>query len=498
MSDNNNRGTWKNNTTFILAAIGSAVGLGNAWRFPGVAYQNGGGAFLIPYIIALIFTGIPVLTMEVALGKKRRGGAPKVFAELGKKYEFIGWFQTLVAVVISFYYAVIFAWVLVYTAMSFKSPWEQGDAKAIFFGDVLHCSSGITDFSGSVNPTLAVGVILAWALVWLCIRKGVKSVGGVVKYTVTLSVIFLLILIARAATLPGAVDGLRHLVTPDWGALANIKVWGAAFGQVFFSLSLAAGVMTAYGSYLPEDENTPRDCAIIGFSDLLISMIAGVAAFATLGYLAHTSGTPIDKLDIGGIMLTFVTYPTALAEMPGGHISVVFFSLCFFLVLLTLAIDSVFSMTEALTVGLCDKFGFAKSKITGGVCVLSCLVSFLFITTPGAFWVDLIDRIVGNYFMIAMAIIEVVCVGWLARNIIEELNEKTGCGKLRIFSLKYVCPVVFTFIFAGFVAEDILVPYGGFPKPVIIGAEILVTAAMCCATALLTRKSGTAKDNDNS
>ena len=357
------RQQWSSRQTFIMAAIGSAVGLGNAWRFPGIAYQNGGGAFLIPYFVALLTAGIPLLALELSIGKRFQSGAPGALAKLNKKFEWIGWWGVVTAFCICAYYSVVLAWVIDYVGLSFRSPWMEKAAADVFTGDVLQVSSGMFDLGG-FSPIVVIALVIGWFCMWYCIRHGVTSVGKIVKYTVILPVILLVILIARAVTLPGAMDGLSYYLTPDWSKLLDVNVWAAAYGQIFFSLSILFSIMIAYGSYLSKDAEVTKDAMIIGFADAAISFLSGFAAFGTLGYLAQISGVAISDMSHTGIMLAFVTYPEALGQMPGGSLGVILFSLVFFLMLFTLAIDSAFSIMEAIITAVVDKFGWNKEKPT--------------------------------------------------------------------------------------------------------------------------------------
>ena len=189
------RQQWSSRQTFIMAAIGSAVGLGNAWRFPGIAYQNGGGAFLIPYFVALLTAGIPLLALELSIGKRFQSGAPGALAKLNKKFEWIGWWGVVTAFCICAYYSVVLAWVIDYVGLSFRSPWMEKAAADVFTGDVLQVSSGMFDLGG-FSPIVVIALVIGWFCMWYCIRHGVTSVGKIVKYTVILPVILLGILIS--------------------------------------------------------------------------------------------------------------------------------------------------------------------------------------------------------------------------------------------------------------------------------------------------------------
>ena len=244
------REQWNNKLGFLLAAIGSAVGLGNIWRFPYVAGTNGGGAFLIPYFFAIVTAGIPILILEYTMGKTYHGGAPVTLARMNKKFEILGWFQTMVAFVISTYYVAIIVWTLKYLQFSLTLEW--GDDPTGFFLNFLGATDSASNLGG-IQMNLLFPFLIVWAIVAFIMYKGVRR-GIEVVCRVTLPILMLLIvlLVIRGITLPGAVDGLNYLFQPDWSALKKPGVWVAAYGQIFFSLSIGFAIMVSYASYLPK------------------------------------------------------------------------------------------------------------------------------------------------------------------------------------------------------------------------------------------------------
>ena len=459
------RQQWSSRSTFIMAAIGSTVGLGNVWRFPGIAYANGGGDFLIPYVIALLTAGIPLLALELSIGKKYQCGAPSAFAKMNKKFEWMGWWGVGIAFLICTYYSVVVAWVIHYVALSFTSPWIEKSTADIFTDDVIHISSGMFDIGG-FNPIVVLALIFAWVSIWYCIHQGITAVGKVVKYTVILSVILIIFLIIRAITLPGAMDGLRYYLVPEWSVLLDINVWAAAYGQIFFSLSILFSIMVAYGSYLNRDAEVTKDVMIIGFAVAGISFLSGFAAFGTLGYLAQVSGVSISEIEHTGIMLAFVTYPETLAQMPGGRFMVILFSLVFFVVLFTLAIDSAFSIVEAVMTAVVDKFGWNKEKTAIIICILGFLTSLIFSTRAGVYWLDIVDHFVNDFNLIVIGFFECLAFGWIfgADQIRDYLNSNTSFkyGKWWNICIKFICPAVFLFISVTYLITNIKNPYDGY------------------------------------
>jgi NSS family neurotransmitter:Na+ symporter len=235
------REQWGSRTGFILAAVGSAVGLGNIWRFPYVAYENGGGAFVVPYLVALLTAGIPVLVLEYTIGHRAHGSAPLSYRRLSRRGEWIGWWQTAVAFVISTYYAVVIAWAAAYTWFAVSQRWGD-DPDAFFFETYL----GATDAGtlGSFRPLVLVPLLLVWLVTIAVGLRGVqKGIERANRIFIPLLVGMFLLLVVRSVTLPGATTGLETLFTPDWSRIADGDVWVAAYGQIFFSLSIAFAIM---------------------------------------------------------------------------------------------------------------------------------------------------------------------------------------------------------------------------------------------------------------
>ncbi|MCK5529324.1 MAG: sodium-dependent transporter, partial [Kiritimatiellae bacterium] len=280
------RGVWNSRTAFILAAIGSAVGLGNLWAFPYKLYAYGGGAFLIPYFIAMLVIGIPLLIMEFSIGQWSRQSPPGAFAAISQRYKFVGWWLTILAFIIITYYTVILGYCVLFLIQSIQGmfsgslPWEGSTeiARDHFFKQTLAYADGFK-LSGMRWPVLGA-MALSWTMIYLCLFRGVNWVSKVVLITVPLPWIMLIILTIRGLTLDGAITGLHFYLEPHWGKLAEVDTWRFAFGQVFFSMSLGFAVMISYASFLPKRSDINNNALIIGLGDLATSFIAGIAIFA--------------------------------------------------------------------------------------------------------------------------------------------------------------------------------------------------------------------------
>ncbi|HEX41402.1 MAG TPA: sodium-dependent transporter, partial [Phycisphaerales bacterium] len=251
------RETWGSRGAFVLAAIGSAVGLGNLWGFPYKLYSNGGGAFLIPYIVALFLVGLPLMILEFSVGHFTQRAAPDAFKRAHGRFEVAGWWGIILAFVIITYYPVILAYCfsfLWYSVVGIltggKLPWAgQGiegvqNAKDFFFVKYLGMQPGPA--LGPIRMNLVWPLAFTWVIMYLCICRGVKLVGRIVWLTVPLPWLMLAVLAVRGMTLEGSMQGLIYYLDPVWSELAKPNTWRYAFGQVFFSLSLAYGVMITY------------------------------------------------------------------------------------------------------------------------------------------------------------------------------------------------------------------------------------------------------------
>ncbi|KPJ58811.1 MAG: transporter [Planctomycetes bacterium DG_23] len=401
------RDRWFSRASFVTAAIGSAVGLGNVWRFPFVAYKYGGGAFLIPYFVALITAGIPLMILEYGLGQMMQCGAPEALRKVKKRWEWVGWWALGVGSVISFYYAVVMAWCWNYLYYSFTVAWKD-DAGGFFNEQVLQKSAGPGELGGLVWPVV-FALALTWLIIYFCIFKGVRIVGKVVMVTVPLPVILLGVLLVRGVTLPGAFEGLGFYLTPDFSALMDHEVWLAAYGQIFFSLSLGFGIMIAYASYEAQTADVTNNAFITSLANCGTSYFAGFAVFSTLGYLAYMLNQPVSEVIEKGPTLAFVTYPLAISLLPK---AVQIFGVIFFITLLTLGIDSAFSIVEAVVTGIRDKWEVPRKKIVFGFCVVAFLAGLLFCTRAGLYWLDIMDEWMTRFGLACVGLLECVIIGW--------------------------------------------------------------------------------------
>ena len=427
------RERWSSRPAFIMAAIGSAIGLGNVWRFPSICFKYGGGAFLIPWLVGLVILGIPWFIIEMGMGHWIQGGGPKCLRSVGKKWEWVGWLPVLSGFMITTYYCVIIAWSLCYMVYSCGMTWGTGTAAAQtvkpFFQDTF---LGLTEgpgILGRFNLPIIAGLVVTWVAIFFILIKGPKRVGKVAIYTVTIPWICLIILAIRGLTLPGAIEGLNYYLTPDFSSLLDGEVWFGAFSQIAFTLSLGQGVMFAYGSYLPKKSDVSNNVMITSFANCGTSFFAGFAIFSTLGFLAQSLGVIVPEAVSSGHALAFVTLPMAISMMP---VLPQLIGIVLFLCLFTLGIDSAFALIEGVSTALTDKFKISRKKVLCILCGVSFLTGvFVFSRGGGLHWLDLIDRSVSFYGLLISGLFVCVAVGWTHTSKKGRFFSRFGASKLR-------------------------------------------------------------------
>jgi NSS family neurotransmitter:Na+ symporter len=465
---NKPREQWKSQTGFMLAAIGSAVGLGNIWRFSYIAYKNGGGAFLIPYLIALLTAGIPLLILEIGIGHERIGSAPLAYHKIKPKWEWLGWWAVIFVMFgIELYYTAIISWCANYFVMSFNLAWGE-DPNSFFFKEFLQLSTGPAEV-GSLRLPVVVGLAVVWLTNWAIVYRGVQK--GIEKASVIfmpLLLVLTLVLVWWSVTLPGAVEGIKAYTTPDFTRIKDLEVWRDAYSQIFFTLSLGFGIMIAYASYLPEKANITRNALVTGFSNSGYELLAGFAVFSVLGFMASVEGKPISEVVTQSIGLAFVAYPKALGMIPGGNILGAVFFLCLFIAGMTSSI----SIIEAFTSAYVDKFGVGRERLVSIVCGAGFAGSLLFATRGGLFWLDIVDHFITHYGLVVVGMAECLIVAWIFKTSVlrEHINVissvKLGPGWEGL--IKFFLPGLLVFMVAGDLYLEFKAPYEGYSWSAIV------------------------------
>lgn len=473
------RPQWRSQIGFIFAALGSAIGLGNIWRFSYLCYKNGGGAFLIPYVIALLLVGIPLMILEFGIGHKMRGSAPMAFAKVNKSWEWCGWWAVNCAMFgIMMYYSVIIAWCLNYVFFSFDLSWGA-DANHFFFNEFLQVTSA-PDKLGDIRIPIILSLSAVWFISWLIVFFGVqKGVERANKIFMPVLFVLTLILVVWSVNLKGAHLGLKVYLKPDFALLRKPQIWGEAFSQIFFTLSLAFGIMITYASYLPRKVNIVKNAIVISAGNCLYSIIAGFAVFGTLGYMSQATGKPVTEVVKESIGLAFVAYPQAISLMPA---FANLFGILFFSTLVIAGLSSAISLVEAFTCALVDKFHYRRKVVVTVICTIGFFGSMIFTAKSGIYWVDIVDHFITNYGLVLVGILECVLIGWIfkSKRLREHINHagNTTLSKLWDISIKFVTPGILIILLINGFMKEISAPYGDYPwlSLVLIGRDWLIVA----------------------
>ena len=463
------REQWKSRMGFLMAAVGSAIGLGNIWRFSYMCYENGGGAFLIPYFVALATAGIPLLILEYGLGHRMQGSAPVSFRKVGPGWEMLGWWPVVFVMFgIELYYCVIVSWCVNYFRYSFNLSWGA-DTNTFFFEKFLGMSEAAWP-PGSPQMAILAGLAIVWILNWLICYRGIQS--GIER-ACTLFIPFLFVLVAvlvvRGLMLPGAVEGIKWYLKPDFAVLLRPQVWMAAYQQIFFTLSIGFGIMIAYASYLPRESDISANATITGLVNCGFSFVAGFAVFSTLGYMAHTSGKPFEEVVVQKIGLAFVAYPEAISAIP---VLANIIGMVFFLLLILAGLSSSISIIEAFASAIMDKYAVGRRKTISALCVLGFLGGVIFTTRSGIVWLDIVDHFLTQYGLVIVGLLECIVIGWLygARKLREHANRTSNfsIGRGWEFCIKILTPAILCIIIATSIYDDVSKSYGGYSRVAVL------------------------------
>ncbi len=451
---------------FILSAIGSAVGLGNIWRFPYVAYEGGGGAFLIPYLCALLTAGIPLLFLDYAIGHRFRGSAPLAFRRLNRRAEALGWWQVLICVIIALYYAVIIAWSSMYTFFSATLAWGKGKEQEFFFETYLRngdVADGLSfDFVGGVT----IPAMVVWAVVIAIMALGVaKGIGRANLIFMPLLTVMFVVLVVQSLFLPGAMDGLSAFFTPDFEMLKDPAVWASAYGHIFFSLSVAFGIMVTYSSYLKRKTDLTGSGLVVGFANSSFEILAGIGVFAALGFMAQAAGSQVSEVATSGIGLAFIAFPTIVSNAAGGQI----IGVLFFGSLVFAGITSMISILEVIVAALQDKLGWRRVPTVLIVTIPLAVISILlFTTTTGITMLDTADAFVNSFGIMLVALVTVIVVA-VAYNklpvLARHLNRRSSfhVGTTWRVLVGGVVPVMLGYMLINEFVAKLTEPYEGYP-----------------------------------
>ena len=433
----NKRSSFTGKLGFVLAAAGSAVGLGNIWRFPYLAAKYGGGMFLLTYIVLAVTFGFTLMVAEISLGRKTQLSAISAFSKLDKRFSFLGYLASIVPVIILPYYSVIGGWVTKYLYV-FASGGMQDAVKDDYFTNFI---------STPAEPVgwFLIFMALTAIIVLLGVEKGVEKVSKVMMPVLVVLTLFVAI---YAMFMPGAMEGVKYYLTPDFSKFSATTVL-AAMGQVFYSMSVMMAIMIAYGSFLDDSSNIARDGIIIAFSDLAVSLLSGIVMFTTM----YGTGLQDMLATKSGPGLAFGVYPTAIVNLSKSGVFNAIFAFVFYFCLCTLAIDSAFSLVEGISTAFSDKFGTDKKKTTITLCVIAGVISLVYTTGAGLAVLDIVDNWCNSFTLILIGVLETIAIGWFFKTskVVKEINRNSKKFKMpRVWfdiAVKFVAPVSLTVLF---------------------------------------------------
>ncbi|XP_013106366.1 sodium-dependent nutrient amino acid transporter 1 isoform X1 [Stomoxys calcitrans] len=474
------RPNWSNGLEFLMSCISMSVGLGNIWRFPFTAYENGGGAFLIPYLIVLFLIGKPMYYLEMIMGQFTSKGSVKAWS-ICPSFLGVGYGQAFGTLSIITYYSSLIALTLYYMIVSCQAilPWtycrdewencvdsmpkedtlqfpndtsnKLTSSSELYFIEIVSKEKDqIDDGLGSPDLYLTLTLFASWIVIFLVIRNGVKSSGKAAYFLALFPYVVLIALLIRAVTLEGAVDGILFFLEPDWGQLANLKVWKEAVVQCFFSLAVGIGPIIMFSSYNRFDHPIYRDAMIVTSLDTLTSMLAGITIFGILGNLAHNlKVSDIKEVVQSGTALAFISYPDAIAKFQAVP---QFFAVLFFFMLFVLGVGSIVALQSTIVTIICDQFKSTKYWVVALICSIGGFLLGLVYVTPGGQWIlNLVDFYGGTYVVFALAILEIVGIIWIygLQNFCDDVEFMTN-RKVSIYwrlCWSFLTPVMMIVIF---------------------------------------------------
>ncbi len=501
-----------------------------------MAYRNGGGAFLIPYIVALFVVGIPLLMLEFGLGHYYRRAFPQSLAKINPRFAWIGWWSvSFVMFGIVVYYAVVIAWCANYLLYAVTQPWETvsgvntffdttflgavTDGKAFDFYDESRFWMGGLSF-GAVRWNVLIALAFVWLVNWLITRRKLQQgIELASKIFVPMLIILTIILVAWSWNFEGAAAGRAVYLTPNWSQVFQTQTWIDAFSQIFFTLSIGFGIMVAYASYLPRKSDIPTSAFLAAVGNCAFSIFAAFAVFAAIGMLASKQDIDLSEILVieqqvaeleqlresdpaafaaeseryDGLLkqqqtnqqfqsqmstfgLLFKTYPAILTEMGpnAGRI----FGVLFFLSLLIAGISSSISIVEAFMAALCDQFGWARGRTSAVLCSIAFLLGSVFCTQAGLFLLDLVDHFITTYALVLVAICEALIVGWIfpARRLREHMDEHRDFHFGKTFSviMRLLITIVLMMTWFGLGQLDAVPLAAGIARLALLAATVIL------------------------
>jgi neurotransmitter:Na+ symporter, NSS family len=413
---------WSSKFGFILAAVGSAVGIGNIWRFSSVVGQNGGGAYLIPYLIAVFLFALPLMILELVVGRHLQGTVISSFGKIKTQFRIFGWIICAIVFVVLSYYLVITGWTLGYLVSSLSNS-----------------GTTFSDFTSSYQPLIyfVIATFLTGFIISFGVKKGIQRISTILM---PFSFLLLIILAIFCMTLSGFGEGIDFFFTPDFSVLSNPMIWSAAFGQAFFSLSVGFGVLLTYGGYLEKNTNIVHSSLIITVADISVAFLAGLIIFPIVFTFDLAPGM--------GAELAFSTLPLAFSLLAYGQVLAV----AFFLLLFFTALTSSIGMLEVSVAAVMEKTSFSRRKTSFLLTLLLLLVGLpaalsytsMNLSIFGARILDVLDQTLGTIGLPITALLTTLVFTWFLQKKVftEELLDSKWWTTLVLYMTKYVIPIV--------------------------------------------------------
>lgn len=431
------RSTFSGKIGFVLAAAGSAIGLGNIWRFPYLAAKYGGGIFLLIYILLAVTFGFSIMVAEIAIGRKTGKSPIGAFRALDKRFTFVGVIASVIAFLITPYYSVIGGWVIRYLVAFITGESSQmvGNGADVYFSEFI---------AQPITPIICTALFIL-AATFVVIRGVNKGIEKASRVLMPILVILSVIIAIYSVTLPGAMDGVKYLFIPNFDNF-SIKTVVAAMGQMFYSMSLAMGIMITYGSYLKKTDDLESSVSHIEIFDTVIAIIAALMIIPAV--FAFSGGDP-EALNKGAGLM-FVTLPKVFSVMPFGR----FAGAAFFLLVLFAALTSTISLMEAVVSTVCDEFKISRRKAVIGFTVIAILLSMPSSLGYGL-WsdfkilglqiLDQFDFLTNSLLMPIVAFLTCIIVGYIIKpkSVSDEvkLSSKFRREKMFVIVTKYIAPI---------------------------------------------------------
>lgn len=411
---------WSSGMAFVLAAVGSAVGIGNIWRFSSVVGQNGGGAYLIPYLLSVLCFAVPLMILEIAAGRHFRANVVSCFGRAGSDFRIFGWLICLILLLILSYYLVITGWTLAFLIFS-----------------ILDLKVAFSAFTSSLQPLayFLISALITGIIVCSGLKKGIERM---VSTLIPLAFIVLLVLFLFSVNLSGFSQGMSFFLQPDFSVLTRPAIWSAALGQAFFSLSVGMGILITYGAYLDEHTDIVRSALIITVSDLLAAMLAGASIFAMV--------FTFSLQPTAGAELAFITLPRAFELMPQGRL----LAAAFFALLFSAALTSAISMMEVNVAAVMGETGIGRRRasllLTALVALIGLPSALSYSSLPldllGRRFLDLMDETVGTVgLLLAAFLVAVVFRGFAGSDMLgRQVALSRSTLAILLTLTKYVIP----------------------------------------------------------